>query len=161
MDYAMNKFENYYLLPGFIFFSETPYLIHTILGSCVSVCVWDYRRRYGGINHYMYARARESKRNGNYGDVSIPYLVHLLLGAGSKREHLFVHIVGGSNSLEFQSNVGGSNIQIADEIVHKLGLKVMSRDVGGTVGRRLVFNNDTGEIYVNKELVLRKEDWYS
>lgn len=160
-DIDMEEIAKYFLQPGYIFFSEIPHLIHTVLGSCIAVCIWDSRRHCGGINHFIYAKSHENKRSTRYGDISIPYLIKLIIDSGSFVEDLRVHIVGGGQNLNLSAAVGEENIKIADEIINKYGLKVLSHDVGGTTGRKLVFNNVSGEVFVYKGIEVRKEDWYS
>ncbi len=40
------KAENYFLKPGYIFLSENPTVISIVLGSSVSVCLYDSRRKH-------------------------------------------------------------------------------------------------------------------
>jgi chemotaxis protein CheD len=44
---------NYFLQPENIVISKKPAKIITILGSCVSVCIYDIKLKYGGVNHYL------------------------------------------------------------------------------------------------------------
>ena len=46
--------RDYYLSPGYIFISEEPSLISTVVGSCVAVSPWDCRKEYGAMAHYLY-----------------------------------------------------------------------------------------------------------
>ena len=39
----MNK--KYYLKPGYIFFSSEGHILETVLGSCVSVCLFDNKKK--------------------------------------------------------------------------------------------------------------------
>jgi len=39
---------NYFLEPGFILVAIEPIVISTVLGSCVSVCLYDINRKMGG-----------------------------------------------------------------------------------------------------------------
>ena len=40
---VMNK--KYYLKPGYIFFSSEGHILETVLGSCVSVCLFDNKKK--------------------------------------------------------------------------------------------------------------------
>jgi hypothetical protein len=42
-----------YLHPGQVFAAAYPTTVTTILGSCVSLCLWDPTLRIGGINHFL------------------------------------------------------------------------------------------------------------
>lgn len=138
--------EVYYLYPGYIFFSKDPYKITTILGSCVSICLWDSKKRVGGMNHYIYANHRKSENKGISGAVSIPYLIKLLIDSGSKIENLEANIIGGASSKLLEPTVAEENIFIAKEILRKYSIKVKSMHTGGFRGRKIVFDNYTGKI---------------
>ena len=49
---------------------------------------------------------------------------------------------------------------ISRKILAKQGIPVVSEDVGGRKGRKIVFNTQTNEIAVLKVGHLRKADWY-
>src|SRR4051812_50175375 len=48
-----------YLLPGELHASAEQTQVTTILGSCVSVCLWDQKLRIGGMNHFLLPMWRE------------------------------------------------------------------------------------------------------
>ena len=43
----------HYLYPSALFAEKTPFMVDTVLGSCVAVCLFDNQLKIGGINHYM------------------------------------------------------------------------------------------------------------
>ena len=47
------EMQKHYLYPSALFAERTPFLVDTILGSCVAVCLYDEHKKIGGINHYM------------------------------------------------------------------------------------------------------------
>lgn len=157
----MSTEEKYFLKPGYIFASEQPYLIHTVLGSCVSVCLWDVVRKAGGMNHYIYGRANHGNCNARYGDVSILYLIHYLMREmGCRRPNLRAHIIGGGYNRELDSKIGDGNVAVAEELLAENGIEVATKDVGGETGRKVIFNNVTGEVLVYKGINIRRSDWY-
>ena len=153
--------QKYYLQPGFIFVSEQPYYIHTVLGSCVSVCIWDEARKYGGMNHYIYSRPLGSECNARFGTVSIPHLLKLMFESGSLVQNLKAHIIGGGYSTYAGPSTGEANREVAEEILDRNGILVVTKDTGGQTGRKVVFNNYNGEIIVYKGIDVRKGDWYN
>ncbi len=46
-----------YLHPGEVYVTGEPTRITTILGSCVSVCLFDARAGVAGLNHFLLPRA--------------------------------------------------------------------------------------------------------
>lgn len=153
--------QKYYLQPGSIFISEQPYYIHTVLGSCVSVCIWDTVGNYGGMNHYIYGRPAGNERSARYGTVSIRYMLDLLYANGASPRNLKAHIVGGGFGKFSNPEVGAGNIAVAEEILERDRILIVTRDTGGQTGRKVIFNNTSGEIIVYKGIGVRKGDWYS
>jgi chemotaxis protein CheD len=157
----MNTEEKYYLQPGYIFASEEPYLIHTVLGSCVSVCIWESEKKAGGMNHFIYGRSGQGYGSARYGDVSTAYLIRLLLDMGCRKACMKAHIVGGGHNPELGSKIGDGNVSVAEEILRENRIEIVTRDTGGRIGRKLIFNNSTGEILVYKGVNIRRNDWYT
>ena len=149
--------EKYFLHPGYILVSKDPYLISTVLGSCVSVCLWDSVQKFGGMNHYLYSISYSGERNSQSGDISIPYMIKLLIDLGIKKHDLKAHIVGGAQNKDMQcSTIGRDNINIAKQILQKHHIDIITMDVGGETGRKVIFDNYTGEVTVYKVNNLRR-----
>jgi len=154
--------EKYFLQPGYILVSKDPYLISTVLGSCIAVCLWDSVQKFGGMNHYLYARTFNNIRNSQSGNVSIPYMIKLLIDLGAQKHNLKAHIIGGAQNREMQSStIGRDNIKIAEKILGDNYIDIVTVDVGGDMGRKVTFDNYSGEVVVYKVNSLRRCDWYA
>ncbi len=59
MDEKVNvtQSEKYFLEPGYIFMTKKPTVISTVLGSSVAVCIFDPKRKIGGMNHFLFPYA--------------------------------------------------------------------------------------------------------
>ena len=156
----MEELKTYFLHPGYIFASQEPHLIHTVLGSCVAVCLWDPKHQYGGMCHYVLTQSNEGEHTGKYGDIAIPHLIRLMLEMGSDRGELKAHIVGGGDNLKFHSMVGTTNADLAEKLLQQYRIEVLTRDVKGHFGRKVIFNTGNGEILIYKINDIRKDDWY-
>jgi chemotaxis receptor (MCP) glutamine deamidase CheD len=93
----------YFLRPGFIYVPAIPTLISVVLGSAVSVCVYD-------------------KKNG--------------------------------------VDVGRENVEMARRALRGSRIGIVSEDVGGQRGRKVIFHCGKFESVVLKVERLRKGDWY-
>jgi chemotaxis receptor (MCP) glutamine deamidase CheD len=72
-----------FLAPGELVVCRDAVRIRTILGSCIAVCLWDRRRRVGGVNHYLLPRPTDGKTCDNrFGSVAIPRLIAGVCRAG-------------------------------------------------------------------------------
>ena len=49
---------------------------------------------------------------------------------------------------------------MAEKLLADYQIEVLTRDVKGQYGRKVVFNSGTGEILVTKINEIRKDDWY-
>lgn len=140
----------FFLKPGGIYVSAEETQVHTVLGSCVSVCVFDTVLKVGGINHFIFHRAMSNPRSCRYGDVAVPHLLWLMMQSGSQPEHLIAQIIGGSKNVIPGSIVGEENAKIASEILAATGIKIGQVDVGGERFRKLIFSTGTGELHIKK-----------
>lgn len=163
----VNKFkshiqDNYFLQPGFIFLPTKPTIISTVLGSSVSVCLYDRKRKAGGMNHFQLPDIQDRLHTtARYGNVATLNLINMMLDDGSKIEHLEAQLLGGAFNPEiYPKDIGWDNIMAAKKILSKKQIGIVSEDVGGRIGRKIVFNTHTNEISVLKVQKLRKSDWY-
>ncbi len=152
--------RRFFLQPGQIFVSDEPYRVFTVLGSCVAVCAWDPRRGCGGMSHQIYPRALEGPGGAAFGAQAVPHLLRLLVELGAKREDLRAHLVGGGANPSLGSTIGDENVALAEEILARARVAVVSRDVGGLLGRKVAFSTFSGEIAVYKIERIRETDWY-
>jgi chemotaxis protein CheD len=161
---AQNEIEiyKYHLQPGYIFVSLDPALITTVLGACVAVCLHDRRLKTGGMNHYFFPKTgRRTKTTPQYGNVAIPALIKMMVSQGSRVEDMEAQIFGGGmRTLSDLSSVGRQNVKMARKILKKRGIPVVSEDVGGTKGRRVLFHTRTNEAIVMKTHRIRRGDYH-
>lgn len=151
---AEEPVNKHFLFPGTLFAESLEYQISTVLGSCVSVCLWDQVSRMGGMNHFMLPLWNgEGLATPKYGNIAMERLLDKLLSIGCRREHLIAKVFGGANltgsGLEVFM-IGDRNITLAFEMLEEFRIKVAANDVGGRVGRKVVMNTATGLILVGK-----------
>jgi len=156
------KAEEYFLRPGFIFLSRTPIIISSVLGSAVAVALWDERSCFGGLAHYLYPLAvRRQEATAQYGDAAILHLSRMFKQEGSAMADIKAQIFGGAaNEDSGCKKVADNNITAAHRVLQRLSIKIISEDVGGDMGRKLVYNSSSNEAVVYKVKKLRGGDWY-
>ncbi len=154
--------KEYFLFPGNIFVSREPYWVTTILGSCVSVCLWDPVRKIGGINHFLLPFWNNAEpASPKYGDVAMEKLIERLIRDGGKIENLQAKIFGGAAVLQkvnHEKHIGLKNIALAKSLLESNKIPVVASDVGGTLGRRIKFNTNTGIVLVKKIVNAKKRN---
>lgn len=151
----------YHLEPGFIYASAENTTIRTVVGSCVAVCLWDELKQWGGMNHFIYPEIFDkNKTTAQYGNVAMLALIRLLEKMGSSRKNLVAQVYGGAHLHELTNhNVGLENIAIARKILKQKHIRTISEDVGGRMGRKILFDTITGHTAILKVHRLRREDW--
>ena len=151
MDEELGK---HYLYPSALFAEKKPYLVDTVLGSCVAVCLFDTRLKTGGINHFMLPLW-----NGNglaspkFGNIATEKLIEKMLRNGSSSKDLIAKVFGGANQMNSSMDIGSRNIEIAKEVLAHYGITIIAENVGGNVGRKLKYNTGTGQVmmkFLNK-----------
>jgi chemotaxis protein CheD len=153
---------NYFLQPGYIVVPEPSVSISTVIGSSVSICIYDKQNRIGGMNHFQLPyMATKGKTTAVYGNVATKALIKMMMGHDCKKKHLEAQIFGGAcNPKKTSEDIGRKNIEIARKILLKAGISIISEDVGGEKGRKIVFNTAANEVAVIKVDSLRDADWY-
>lgn|SRR5512139_2057832 len=146
--------KTHYLMAGNLFVPEEAHLVTTVLGSCVSVCLWDSILRFGGINHYMLPFWNgEGLASPKYGNIATAKLIERLQDLGSQKRNLRAKVFGGGIVLNVKNpfmNIGERNIQLAEDQLKSEGIPIVSADTGGNVGRKIIFNTGTGTVLVKK-----------
>jgi chemotaxis protein CheD len=154
--------RDYFLRPGYIYLPDRPTTISTVLGSSVAVSLYDRSLKIGGMNHFLFpcVDLRE-KPTAQYGNISISALVRMMEANGSVVSNMEAQIFGGAFNSECCSrNIGRDNLRTAQQILSNKRIKIVSEDVGGELGRKIVFNTGTCEIVILKVDRLRESDWY-
>ncbi len=140
----------HFLYPGAIYISPKPALVTTILGSCVAICLYDPVLQIGGMNHYMLPLWNgQGLASPRYGNIAIEKLIANLEAMGSQRENMKAKVFGGAEIIATNINqfmIGERNILIAKEILKEEKIPIISSSTGGKLGRKLIFNTETGEV---------------
>jgi chemotaxis protein CheD len=149
-----------YLYPGQIVTSGQPIMVSTILGSCVSICLWDPAAKIGGINHYLLPNNPlpnnpNAQSDLRYGNTATERLIETLLGLGVKKQRIVAKVVGGASILtsfsDTRKSIGDQNVDIARTLLAKHGINVSGEQTGGTRGRKLLFHTGNGCVF-SKEI---------
>lgn len=117
----------------------------TVLGSCISVCLYDPVALAGGMNHFLLATGRTGGTNSaSYGVNAMELLINGLLKLGANRRRLRAHVFGGARMVAGLGNVGERNAEFTANFLRAEGMRVMTCSVGGTLARRVNFWPATG-----------------
>lgn len=152
-----------FLHPGKVYVTNEPMTITTVLGSCVSVILWDKFQRVGGMNHFILPRDLHGENSCRYGEVAILRLLRMMREYGSRRGTIGAHIAGGASpveSLRKLKSIGDQNVFIAKEILNHHRIPILKENTGGAIGYRVRLNTLNGEIVVRGMSRVRVNDWF-
>ena len=110
--------------------------------------------------HFVYPKPSDKHLSALYGNGSILELTRAMKNMGSWSKDLEAHIIGGANYDDSPDCPAKDNIAMAERMLHKFNIRIVSQDVGGKMGRKIMFNPSTGEVVVAKTTQLRESDWY-
>jgi len=149
-----------FLPMGALYCSRDPAIVTTVLGSCVSVCLWDRRLAMSGINHFLLPRwSGEQEPSLKYGDIAIESLLAEMTALGSRRSDLVAKVFGGAalNTLP-GTGVGNGNIAFALDHLRHHGIEMVAKRTGGTTGVHLRLFTGTGMVQV-RPVEVAPFDW--
>lgn len=137
------------LRPGELHVSKNPELvISTLLGSCVSACLYDAGAGVFGMNHFLLASRSFRQETtftteaGRYGVNAMELLINGLLKNGAQRNRLQAKVFGGANVLHHaggQFAIGELNARFVTDFLRQESIPVVASDLGGQKGRQLHF----------------------
>ncbi|RCW50142.1 chemotaxis protein CheD [Paenibacillus prosopidis] len=129
----------------------------TGLGSCVGLTLYDPIRKIAGMAHVMLPSseiARETKMNlAKYADTAIPELLDRMIAAGAYVERMKAKMAGGAQmfAMSGQSDslrIGPRNVESCTEMLSKFKIPIISQDTGGSFGRTVEFDSNSGMLSI-------------
>lgn len=118
-------------------------VLTTVLGSCVSACVYDPIRKIGGMNHFLLPDGAGS-RDIRYASAAMEQLVNALLKRGAVRQRLEAKIFGGGRMMKGLPDIGRRNGEAAVIFLRNEGIALRAHSIGGDRARRVRFWPTTG-----------------
>jgi chemotaxis protein methyltransferase CheR len=127
-----------------------PTIVSTLLGSCVSACLFDPDRGIGGMNHFMLPNCQGSNADpAHFGVHAMELLINGLLTRGAVRKNLRAKVFGaGAVTTQLPASVGDANALFVRTFLAKEGIPVMVERLGGQRPREVFFRTHTGEALV-------------
>jgi chemotaxis protein CheD len=138
------------LLPGEFYVTTQQEMITTVLGSCVSACVYDPFRKIGGMNHFMLPGSESGDGSARYGLFAMESLVNEILKLGCRKSDLKAKLFGGGQIIEKMTDVGQKNIRFAKTFLFSEGIPLESHDLGLIYPRKVNFFPLTGKAMVKR-----------
>lgn len=141
---------------GQCFASREGAILQTLLGSCVSVCLFDPSVRVGGMNHILLpgkADFRTFNEPARYGINAMELLVNEMCKLGGARSRMQAKVFGGANVLggiSQEKSPGPKNVEFVREYLLMEGIPLLKHDTGGLTTRIIQYHTDTFEVFVKR-----------
>ena len=152
-DFKLNK-EVVKLQPGEYYATEKDIAMMTILGSCVSCCLFDAENKIGGMNHFLLPAEDGGvlSASARYGAHAMELLVNALLKLGAEKKNLIAKAFGGGHVLTAikGANIGRRNVEFIQRYLQEENIPLDKADLGGTHARKICFFPLTGQALVKK-----------
>lgn len=143
------------ILPGQYHATADGTVITTVLGSCVSVCLYDAVSGVGGMNHYMLPgdtgeQGKSGIGSARYGIHAMKLLIDHVLQLGANRAGLEAKVFGAGRVMDGMSDVGRQNADFALRYLKLQKIRIIAVDVGDTLPRKIYFLPASGQVFVKR-----------
>ena len=126
------------------------------LGSCIGICLLDPTSKIAGMSHIMLPYSQEDKKmtkQTKYADTAIIAVLAAMEKMGADCRHLVAKIAGGAQMFQFAGEsdifrIGERNALAVESNLEKNKIKLLNKDIGGNVGRTIIFDPATGDLYI-------------
>ena len=157
-----------FLQPGEYCVGGAAHRIRTLLGSCVSVTLWDPASRVGAMSHFLLAtRGARSRRvgdvrgldlltlDGRYGDEALRLMLHDLALRKVAPTACRAKIFGGGNMFPHDHAgsavaIGRRNGEAARGLLQEHGIEIESESLFGDGHRQIAFDVETGHVWARQ-----------
>ena len=144
------------ILPGEYYVSKNNEMITTVLGSCISACIYDINNKIGGMNHFMLPHfdGDNSSSGGcvsaetRYGNFAMEHMINDILKYGGLKKNFEVKIFGGAKIISKITDIGQININFIFDYLSVENLKLIAKDVGDVYPRKVNFMPTTGKVFI-------------
>ena len=157
------KLEAVKLLPGEYYVTTRDMVLSTVLGSCVSACIYDFQSGIGGMNHFMLPAGKDDHGaqlpSARFGDSAMEMLLREILRRGARRANLVAKVFGGGNVQRamITTHVGSQNARFVKEYLAKYQIRVLAADLAGINPRKIHFFPRSGKVLMKKLYVLHND----
>lgn len=125
--------------------------MHTLLGSCVGLALFDRRQQIGGLAHILLPESRGSGGNpAKFVDSAVPALMEAMRQIASQELRLIAKLAGGASMFAATGpeRIGTQNVTACEVLLKELRIPLVARHCGGEKGRRMAFDTQSGKVVI-------------
>ncbi|MCQ1535945.1 chemotaxis protein CheD [Methanosarcina sp. KYL-1] len=121
------------------------------LGSCVGVVLSDVSTGICGIAHVLLPGASNNGET-KYAETAIEKMLEDMIKLGARKSKISAKFAGGSQVFKHMNleilKIGNRNARSVEETLINKNIPILAKDVGGDVGRNVIFNPVDGSMIV-------------
>lgn len=144
--------EKVSIIAGDVFASREPAMVKTLLGSCVSACLFDPTTGVGGMNHFLLPGGGPGDPAcARFGVHAMEVLINKIMALGGNRRKLQAKVFGAGSVLPdpiLASSVSERNKRFILTFLETERIPIVGHLMGGNTGLRVHFRTDTGQAWV-------------
>lgn len=146
--------ERTFVYPGGLHVVRAPASMVTIVGSCVAVCVKAPCANVGGMVHFLMPEGPDhpATRMG-YANHAVPALVEAVRALADDA-YVEAMLAGGAQvrgaAVGPRRKMGAENVDAARRALARLDVTIVSEVVGGSFGRRVLYDVGRGDMVVEE-----------
>lgn len=130
--------------------SKDGVLMDTMLGSCVSVCMYDPILRAGGMNHILLPKCRLGDTSPRCGIHAMELMINEVMKLGGDRRRFVAKAFGGANVIAgMKLLIGDGNARFVREFLATEKIPLVAERMGGTHAVHVYFKTDSGKVTVH------------
>ena len=125
------------------------------LGSCVGVCLYDYKNKVAGMVHILLPNSSAAIERSNpckFADSGCEYLLQRMLFRGAQQSFVTAKIVGGATMFAVKGpmqGIGDRNVQAVKQALNAMNVCIIAEDTGDRYGRSVVMDAATGRLTIH------------
>lgn len=121
------------------------------LGSCIGVILSDVSTGLCGIAHVLLPGASNNGET-KYAETAIEKMFEDMIKMGARKNRITAKFAGGAQVFKHMNldilKIGDRNAISVEETLIKRNIPILAKDVGGEVGRNVIFNPADGSMIV-------------
>lgn len=166
------------LKPGDYIVSAKEIKITTLLGSCVSICLYDPINKIMGMNHYLTSVEHQTGDGQNFSEIgksgqgAMEQVIKGMLRLGAAYPHLKAKAFGGASVIPVETkhkhnnnwkltDIADQNVAFAKKYLEQAKIPLISHDLGGTEGRVIYFDSRDFSVHVRKIKKILEERFFN
>lgn len=152
---------------GELYVSDKEVILETLLGSCVATCLFDKKKKIGGMNHILLpgcikennAQAMIDKKDDKFGIFALDKLLNKMKDLGADRKNLIAKIFGASYVYGNYSyfKIQEENVEFVKAYMDMIKIPIVENVTYLKHPIRIKLNTHTGQTWIRNIKKFHKE----